>query len=222
MNADELTIVTGFFDCNRGRHKEQTRSNDKYFEYFEFWARIQNNVIIFGTKDTIDRALNIRKKYGRENKTEIYEVDNITEIEPEIYKRMKEIEDKGDFKNFRARDYDVSNEALYDYIMFMKFWMMRKTAELHPDYGTLVWMDFGWNHGGDLYTDPLEYDFHWRYNFRHDKVHLFSLIDPSKETNFWKIMLMTDGIMGCAFFADTSLCSALYSKIKGGFWHDSG
>lgn len=39
----EITIVTAFFDIDRSNWQgEMQRSNDKYVEFFKFWARIKN------------------------------------------------------------------------------------------------------------------------------------------------------------------------------------
>ena len=42
-----ITIVSAFFDCGRGNLDYQTRKNEKYIEYFKFWARIKNPLIIY-------------------------------------------------------------------------------------------------------------------------------------------------------------------------------
>lgn len=211
---DKITIVTGFFDCNRGQHKNQARSNDKYFKYFEFWARIQNDVIIFGNKETVERALEIRKKFGREESTRTVIVEDLTLIEKDLYNKMREIEECGIFKNLRIRDYDISNEALYDYVMFLKFWMIKEAARLFPDSNTMAWIDLGFNHGGDCYTNPEDFDFLWKYKFDSNKIHLFLKKPVDKELGCMKMMLMTDSIMGSPFFSTVNLAGDLYEKIK--------
>ena len=58
----ELTIVTGFFDCGRGKHQEQARSNQKYLDFFRKWARIQNKLIVYTTKEFEKEILAERNK----------------------------------------------------------------------------------------------------------------------------------------------------------------
>lgn len=37
----ELTIVTAYFDIGRNKWKGFERGNNKYINYFKFWARIK-------------------------------------------------------------------------------------------------------------------------------------------------------------------------------------
>jgi Bacterial protein of unknown function (HtrL_YibB). len=150
---DKITIVTGFFDCGRGEYKNQERSNDKYFNYFDFWARIQNDVVIFGSDEVTKRALDIRRKYGREKQTRIVVINNPIDCAPEIYDYMRKVENTKEFKNFRIRPDDISNSALYDYIMFLKFWMLKYVADNYDHVGNMAWLDFGYNHGGDCFIE---------------------------------------------------------------------
>lgn len=43
----ELTIVTAFFDIGRKNLKDAPRSNQKYAEFFKFWARIKNKIVVY-------------------------------------------------------------------------------------------------------------------------------------------------------------------------------
>lgn len=214
QDNQKITLVTGFFDCKRELNTRQSRSREDYIRYFEFWARMQNYLVIFGDKDITQRAYEIRKKYGREKQTQTVVIDDPAACDPEIFNAMEKIEHRGEFKKWRERDYDISNEALYNYIMFMKFWMMRYTAIYFPDAEMLAWMDFGFNHGGDCYIEPAEFDYLWRYEFEKDKVHIFTLREPAEELGFLKLMCMTDGIMGCPFLCHCKRTAELYEKIR--------
>lgn len=216
--SGELTIVTGFFDFGRGSHKQQTRSCETYFEYFRRWARLQNDVIVYTTEEFAPRVKAIRKEFGREEQTTVNVVDNIREIEPEILAAMERVENKGVFWRWRARDYDVSNLAMYNYIMMLKYWMLQDAAEKYPAVNMFVWLDFGWNHGGKVFPIEEEFDFLWEYKFEKDKVHLFIKEQPDQEVGFIKLQLMTDGIMGCQFICAPQNCKLLYEYIKEAMW----
>ena len=43
----EITLVTAFFDIGRSSFPIYARSNDRFFDYFYFWARIQNDLIVY-------------------------------------------------------------------------------------------------------------------------------------------------------------------------------
>lgn len=214
----ELTIVTGFLDFGRGNHRQQSRSSGDYLEYFRKWARIQNDVIVYTTKEFAGQIYKIRKAFGREKQTIVNVVDDFKGIEPEILAAMEQIEKKGIYQKWRARDYDVSNLAMYDYVVMLKFWMMQDAAAKNLSANMLVWLDFGWNHGGKKFPIEEEFDFLWRYNFEKDKIHLFAKEDPDQEVGFVKLQLMTDGIMTGLFVCAPQNCALLYEYIKEAMW----
>lgn len=217
-SIDELTIVTGYFDFGRGEHKQQSRSSQKYFEYFRMWARIKNNVIIYTSSQFAEQVRKIREEFGRWDQTKLIIVDEIENIEPALLEAMKKIEANEIFKLWRARDYDVSNIAMYDYIMLMKYWMLRDAAARYKWINVMVWLDFGWNHGGEVFPNEYEFDFLWQYPFEEEKVHLFVKQEPSKEMGFLKVQTMTDGIMGCNLVCSKKNCEKLYCYVKEALW----
>lgn len=215
MNADnKITLVTGFFNCKRDTNENQRRSDEEYLKYFEFWARIQNDLIIFGNRNITQKAYEIRKKFGRENQTKIVVIEDPKQCDPEIYQAMKKIEDRGEFKKWRIRDYDISNEALYNHVMFMKIWAINYVAKAFPQIGMLAWIDFGFNHGGKCYTNCEEFDYLWMHEFNKDKVHLFALRNPNSELGYLKLMCMTDGIMGAPFLCHSTKAKKFYECVK--------
>ena len=42
---EKITIVTAFFPLKREKWENFERPNNKYLEYFEFWARIKNDMV---------------------------------------------------------------------------------------------------------------------------------------------------------------------------------
>ena len=215
---DELTIITGFFDFGRGEHKQQARSSQKYFEYFRKWARIQNKLIVYTSSQFAEEVKKIRKEFGREEQTEVVIIDEIEKVEPELLKAMTRIEIKEDFKKWRAREYDVSNIAMYNYIMLMKYWILKDSADRFNWINNMVWLDFGWNHGGKVFPNENEFDFLWKYPFSDEKVHLFIRKSPDEELGFLKLQTMTDGIMGCNFVCSQKNCNDLYDYVKEAMW----
>ena len=73
----EITLVTAFFDIGRKEYVSIPRSNDKYFEYFKFWSRIKNNLIVYTDSESKDRVIQIRKEFNLEHKTHVIVVDDI-------------------------------------------------------------------------------------------------------------------------------------------------
>ena len=93
MESGELTIVTGFFDCGRGEHQTQGRSNQDYLDYFEKWARIQNKLVVYTTKEFKEIITKIRTNFERQEQTRIIVIDELEDIEPELLNAMKKVED---------------------------------------------------------------------------------------------------------------------------------
>ena len=91
MNLKELTIITAFFDIGRENFKEFSRSNDQYLEYFKFWARIQNNLVVYTNKIMAKKVEEVRREFGLLDKTKVVVIDDYLNIEPEIYKSMEKI-----------------------------------------------------------------------------------------------------------------------------------
>lgn len=66
-----ITLVTAFFPIGRGNWSDSTRSDQKYLDYFSYWARIYNNLIVYTTSEFSEKIKNVREKYGRNNTTVI-------------------------------------------------------------------------------------------------------------------------------------------------------
>ena len=47
MRMSDIAIVTAFFDIGRGKWPKFSRSRDQYLEYFRFWARVRNRVVVY-------------------------------------------------------------------------------------------------------------------------------------------------------------------------------
>lgn len=210
---DGITLVTAFFDCNRGESSYQARTNEKYLDYFRFWARLKNKLIIYTTSEFKEKVLSIRQAFNLESRTVVITVDDVWEIEHDIYALMKDVEKKSSFIDWRYRNKDISNNADYNYIMLMKYWCMQDAVRRKLTAEMVCWFDFGWNHGGEVFSCPEEFDFEWKYGFT-SKIHLFSLSDPSNDTGIIRLQSMTDSIMGSPVICAIEQCSKLYEYCK--------
>ncbi len=147
------TLVTAFFDIGRRSSlvsdvPYQLRSNDKYFSYFKFWARIRNKLIVYTQPEFVQRVMDIRRSFGQEENTIVIPVEDVYAIEPEIYSRMKKIEDENQFARLRWVYQTMESKAKYNYAVFMKFFCVADAAEKYIDTENIAWIDFGFNHGG--------------------------------------------------------------------------
>ena len=151
----EITIVTAFFDIGRKNFNILPRGRERYLEYFKFWARIDNRVIVYTDSEMAKEVLKVRGAYGRKEKTEIIVVNNFLTIEPDIYKSMQEISKDFYFNKFRVIPDAISNNAAYDYVMLLKYWCLQDAVKRFSIKDTCAWMDFGFNHGGGIVYESI-------------------------------------------------------------------
>ena len=109
----EITIVTAFFDIGRKNFSAVPRTNEKYFNDFMFWARLNNRLIIYTDAASADKIFEIRKSFQREKQTHIIVIDDIYRIAPEIYENMKRVTREDLFIDFRFLPYATSNIPQY-------------------------------------------------------------------------------------------------------------
>lgn len=169
---EKITIVTAFFPINRAEWKNFDRSNNKYIEYFKFWACIHNDMIIYTTPEFKDEIMKIRREYGRSN-TEVVTIENIYDIDRKLYDSILKVSKNRDSINFRFQPNSPESwNAEYNYIMILKEWAVVDAIKRYNLENTIAWVDFGFNHGGEVYTNPEDFNFEWNYNFG-DKINLF-------------------------------------------------
>ena len=210
-----ITLVTSFFNIGREQFSAIPRTDDTYLNNFKFWARIRNKLIVYTDKRTGELVMNIRKSFGLEDKTIIREIGDITSIEPEIYHSMCEIKKTTWFEDFRFYKNATSNIPLYSYLMLLKAWFLKDAVEKKlVETNNIAWFDFGFNHGGKVFTHPEDFDFEWNYNFS-NKINLFCLgggVD--KKPVFEIVRRQCDSIMGCLYILPVHYAEELWFLTK--------
>lgn len=215
MNENEITLVTAFFDIGRENipNKELQRTNKQYFSFFEHWARMKNNLIVYTESKNVETVLQIRKNFGLESRTTIVSIDNIFEVEEDLYTKMCLIENREDFKKFRYYEKAYSNTAKYVYIMFMKYWVLQDAfARKIILTNKVAWIDFGFGHGEERYPNAEEFSFLWDYNFS-KKISLFCLNNPDKLLGADSLQLLNDCIMGCLIYIPTDMIESFWMLL---------
>ncbi|WP_195281113.1 WlaTC/HtrL family glycosyltransferase [Parabacteroides johnsonii] len=217
-NSKEITLVTAFFNIGRENFKAIPRKNDTYLNNFEFWARIRNKVIIYTSSVMVQPILEIRKKFNQENNTIIVPIDDIEMIEPEILNKMEQIKDNTWFERFRILPNATSNIPRYSYLMLLKTWFLQDAVTRGYAQGQIAWFDFGFNHGGRLYTNPEQFDFKWQYGFS-DKIHFFYYQAIDSKPIYETVRRLADSIMGCLYIVPDHYCVTLWNLTKNAMKH---
>ncbi len=172
---EEITIVTAFFDIGREKWTGFERDNSKYVEYFKFWARMKNKLVVYTDSKTAQQVMEIRESFGMKGRTKVICIDEVTHIAPDVYQALENVLANPTAVKFRRKPaYPESCNPMYNYIMYLKSHLINDAIQRGLAGGMIAWMDFGYNHGGSFYTNPQEFDFLWKHDFS-PKVHVFAV-----------------------------------------------
>lgn len=210
-----ITIVTSFFDIGREHSSIEgmERNNQAYLNYFRFWARIKNYLIVYTQSDLKNEVLRIREEFGLLEQTKVVVLDDIYSILPSFYERMLEIEKTQGFVNFRYYGDAMSNQAKYCYLVLLQYWFIQD-AVLNgwvDDY--VGWIDFGFNHGDKYYTNEKDFDYLWDYEFDR-RINCFALYDPGKVVSIDSLQFQKDCFMGGVLVLPKEYASKLWKYIS--------
>ncbi len=214
----DITIVTAYFDIGRNNWKGYERNNNKYIQYFKFWAKIRNNIIVYTNKDLVEKIYEIRNNYGLKERTKVIAIEDIHDIDTLLYKKMKEVMANEISLNFHFHKEIKRPEAWnveYNYVTFLKYYFVNKAITDFKLNGLISWLDFGFNHGGNLgLIDSDDFDFHWKYNFS-KKIHLFAVKKINKERPIFDIIRNLDTyIMGGIMIAPSDMWGTFYNLTR--------
>lgn len=214
MNSnEEITLVTAFFNIGRENFKAIPRPDNKYFLEFEKWARMKNKLIVYTQPQMEQLVYDIRDKFGLKDQTTVITIENIYDIEKEIYKRMQEVSSSEWFIDYRVLPNATSNIPEYSYLMLLKTYFLQDAVKRGLTCKQVAWIDFGFNHGSDLYLNPEEFAFEWRYEFSHH-IQYFYYIKYDEKPIFEIVRRLCDCIMGCLIVAPADLCANLWELNK--------
>lgn len=171
----ELTLITAYFDIGRDKFKGYERGNDKYINYFKFWARMRNKLIVYTSSQFKDEIMEIRSDFGLKEQTKIIVIDDFRQFDIDLYRRIHHAMNNEISLNFHK---DINRpeaySADYNYIMMLKSYCIVDAINNNYANGMIAWIDFGFNHGGnDGLIKQEEFDFLWQYDFS-SKIHLFT------------------------------------------------
>ncbi len=213
---NEVGLVTAFFEIGRENFPVYSRLNEEYFDYFKMWCGLNNKLIVFCDKKNSDRISKIRKKRGvKKEKLLIIEIDNIYEIEADIYMKMRTVEEDNSYKDYRLYSVACSNMASYDYVMLLKYFFLYQASltDFFNDIETIAWIDFGFNHGNAYYLNMDEFNFTWRWKTE-KPITFFALYKPDRISILDSLQFQKDCIQGCIVGLEKKYASILWKWVK--------
>ena len=119
------------------------------------------------------------------------------------------------FLDFRFFNDEVSNTAKYDYVMLLKYYFMKDASGNKDAKDNIFWIDFGFNHGGQVFSSPEEFDF-LIHGDKLTKIQLYTLPnkDVAKVCSIDSLQYQLDTICGSPVVAPKEKCSELYEYCK--------
>ncbi|KKW69231.1 hypothetical protein AAV94_01960 [Lampropedia cohaerens] len=211
---NEITIVTAFFDIRRGGWGSFGRSGDRYISYFKHWARIKNNLVVYVDACYAEEVKAIRSAFGLLDRTIVVPVDEVEQCDRDILLRIETAMRSRHAWVFRRwLDNPESWSVKYNYIMLMKYYFINEAVKKGLASGTIAWMDFGFNHGGEVFPVAEEFDFEWNYPFS-PKIHAFLNRSVDELPIFEIVRNMNVYIKGNLLVADAGSWSELWHLCR--------
>lgn len=198
-----MTIVTAFYDIKREELDDFTRDNEKYFEYFSFWAGLKNKLIVYTSAEFKEKILNIRAKFGLENSTVVI-TKELESFDEEGLSLMKTTFENYDQSLNRAYPDNIECKSyLYCYIMYIKPFCVCDAIKRGLCDEEIIWLDFGFNHGSDYFTNSSQFNFKLesKDSLNKDKINFFSVKDKEETSVANVYFSMQTYIMGGLLYA---------------------
>lgn len=215
----EITIVSAFFDIGRENIKGFERSTNKYVEYFKFWARMKNRLVVYTDKITAEQVVKIRDEFHLKDRTQVIIVDDVYALEPEVYKKIEDALSIKTAISFRSLPKNPESwNPRYNYVTFLKPYFVADAVKKGYADGMIAWVDFGYNHAGENYIDSSQFDFLWCYDFS-PKIHLFAMEQPDDMPIFEVVRTMRAYIAGAIMVAPAGLWIDFASLYKESMLH---
>lgn len=214
---DGITLVTAFFPIGRGEWAGKAqRSDDKYFKYFQHWARIHNDLVVYTTPENAERIRQIRLSFGRTN-TQVYIVNDLEDIDKSMYTLMHDVGKHYPKYSLFPDKPEVSN-PIYDFVMYTKFWCLAQASTVAAT-NKIAWIDFGFDHGGEYYKDNQWFDRTWNYTRPNGKVALFQIRELPSDPIFDCIRRTETYIQGNCIELDTDYAQQFYVDVRNQYEH---
>lgn len=177
VSKTNITIVTAFFDIGRSNWVQEDgqpgylqRSTDKYFQYFETLAKLDNPMVVYTFGDNVDKIQRIRA--GK--KTYIIDI-NFQEKFKDCRMHIQKILDNEDFRS-KVNPEQLKNPEYWsaDYVLVnnLKSYFLKKAIlDLNLESEYFAWVDFGYCRSEAVINSLKE----WNVNLDKNKVHFFTI-----------------------------------------------
>ncbi len=181
MSVDSnIAIVTAFFDIGRGGWTVEKgnpaylyRKNEKYFQYFERMAKLENEMIIFTSSEFVDKIYQLRQ--GKPTQVITFDLNHKFK---NTLKKIQGIQNNAEFLSKISKKQKVNPEYWsphYVLVTNLKAYFVNEAIRRKlVGCKQVAWVDFGYCRNSAV----LEGISQWRYPFSKDTINLFTLRRP--------------------------------------------
>ena len=216
--ADDITIVTAFFDIGRGEWRgggaKFRRSVDDYFAMFARLAKLKNQIIVFTEPDLAARVLELRRSNDLEDRTivvaipDLFESGLVAPVKAAIERRMSDL-----FRHWVIKPESPEYcEPRYVLVNALKSAFVCAALDLGlVEAPQAAWIDFGYCRD-DQRFDPAQ---PWRFDAG-GKINLFH-ISALDETPIYRVVRYgTVYFQGCHIVGPAPAWRALAAEMSFG------
>lgn len=214
---NDITIVTAFFDIGRGEWSPDKglphylqRTNDIYLQRFGHMAKLENDMVVYTSKEFVDDIKFLRQ----DRPTKIYTLDfpnSFKKLREEVQQVQRDPEYQAKINPMQVKNPEYWN-ADYVVVNALKSAFVNKAINNNDiDTDLIAWLDFGYCR--DEYT-LNDVDF-WQYPFDKEKIHLFNIKDWVEGTFIQDVISNNDvHITGPCIVADKKLWPILMHLVN--------
>lgn len=214
---NDITIVTAFFDIGRGDWSPDKglphylqRTNQTYLERFGHMAKLENDMVVYTSKEFVDDI-----KFLRQNRpTQIFTLDfqnSFKKLREEVQNIQRNPEYQAKINPMQVKNPEYWNS---DYVVVnaLKSAFVNKAIQANCiDTDLVAWLDFGYCRDENTLNGVR----FWEYPFNKEKIHFFNIKDWVEGTFIQDVIANNDvHITGPCIVADKKLWPALQHLVN--------
>jgi protein YibB len=191
---NDITIVTAFFDIGRGEWSPDKglpaylqRTTETYMERFGYMAKLENDMVVFTSKEFVDDIKSLRQ----DRPTNILTIDfpnSFEKLREEITKIQSDPRYQAKINPFQVRNPEYWN-ADYVLVNLLKSSFVNQAINRGIiDTDLIAWMDFGYCRDPNTTNDIN----HWYCPLDKDKIHFFTIKDWVDGTYIEDVIINND------------------------------
>jgi protein YibB len=176
---NDITIVTAFFDIGRGEWSPDKglphylqRTTKTYLERFGHMAKLENDMIVYTSKDLVADVKFLRQ----DRPTQIFTIDfpnSFTKLRDEVSAVQKNPAYQAKINPMQVRNPEYWN-ADYVVVNALKSSFVTQAIQRGViDTDLIAWLDFGYCRSEETLNGVT----HWEYPFDKEKIHFFTIKD---------------------------------------------